>query len=324
MSKSFLLAFAAGVALLMAGCTKPGNDNGNGNGNGGGNGNNNGNEAAKITAADFVGSWGQGTETDILVLKEGGTYTEKGWDETVSGKWSFNESAGTITMTPNGGEALTRKVLLIGGKAWLVFIEEMDNEGFKSRVTDSYRKAGATVKSAPLGDGRWDAPHNGVKPAKYDEEADYRICLVVAGNKIDLYVPMWGYHIQGTFTLDNGRIKITTDDDHIWAGKTISKQDSYHYYFGWNVWNDDLNCLSMNPETFELRGYTWYSVNDLKRMGHAPSDANDISFEAAIWGAAEQLHEEAMELCDFELCVTDDGKEAYGGAIGLTPWFYKR
>jgi hypothetical protein len=59
-------------------------------------------------------------------------------------------------------------------------------------------------------------------------------------------------------------------------------------------------------------------------MGHAPKDDYDHSFEAAIWNAGQQVHDEAMELCNFDLCVSPDGKEAFGAAVGLTPWFYKR
>ena len=346
MSKNYLLALVAGFALVMAGCGKTdpqipdsGNDNNgteqggdengteNGDENGNGNGDGNGNEVDKISAADFVGSWGQGESEDVFVMNEDGSYTSDRWGESSSGKWTFNEEESTITFTPSGSEAWTTKVLLIGGKAWLGFIEESDpSEEYPFRSTECFRKAGATVKSGTLGDGRWDAPHGGLKPDQYTEDPDfidYILCLVVSGNNIDLYVPMWGEHIQGTFTLDDGRLHIETDDDHIWVGLTISRgEESWSY--GWNAWNDEMDCLSMNPETFELRGYTWYTVNALRDMGHEPVDYTDYSFEAAIWNYADQLHWDAMDLCDFELCVTDDGKEAYSGVVGLFPWLYKR
>ena len=303
MTKNHLFAFIACAALLAAGCDKAGDPTSN-----------------KDASADYVGTWNAGE--DNIIFSEDGSYTEAKWGENYSGKWSFNEANSTITFTPSSGDARTVKVLLIGGKAWLVLVEESD--GMKSY--ESFRKAGAKVDSGILGDGRWDAPHSGVKPAQYTEDADYRLCLVVSGNKIDLYVPMWGYHIQGTFTLSDGKFRITTDDDHIWAGKEINIVDSYNWSFGWDAWGDGPDDgPSMNRETFELRnGYTWYTVNDLKKMGHEPGSETEISFEAAIWNAAQQLHEEAMDLCDFELCVSPDGKEAFGSAVGLTPWFYKR
>ena len=78
----------AGLAVLVAGCTKPDAQNPNsGNENNGTEQGGNGNEPVKITSADFVGSWGQGEQTDMLVLKEDGTFSEKGWEETISGKW---------------------------------------------------------------------------------------------------------------------------------------------------------------------------------------------------------------------------------------------
>lgn len=274
----------------------------------------------KVTSADFVGTWIAGESN--IVFSGDGNYTEAKWGENFSGKWSFSEANTTLTFTPSSGDARTVKVLLIGGKAWLVLVEEFDG----MRSYESFRKARSNVDSGTLGDGRWDAPHSGVKPAQYTEDADYRLCMIISGNKIDLYVPMWGYHIQGTFTLSDGKMHIETDDDHIRAGKEIDFVDTYNWSISWNAWGDKPeDGPSMNPETFELRnGYSWYTVNNLKKMGHKPESETDFSFEAAIWNAAQQLHEEAMELCDFELCVSSDGKEAFGGAVGLSPWFYKR
>jgi hypothetical protein len=150
--------------------------------------------------------------------------------------------------------------------------------------------------------------------------------MVVSGKNIDLYVPMWGYHIQGTFTLNDGKMHIEADDNHIWAAKEISVGDSDNWSFGWNAWGDGPDAgPSMNRETFELNGrYTWYTVNELKKMGHEPHGDTDHSFEAAIWATGQQVHDEAMELCNFDLCVSPDGKEAFGAGVGLTPWFYKR
>lgn len=304
MSKNFLFAAIACAALLASGCDKTDNPT-----------------SDKVSTADFVGTWNAGESN--IVFSENGNYTEKQWQETYSGKWSFNETDNTITFTPSSGDVRTVKVLLIGGKAWLVFIEEFN--GMKS--CESYRKAGAKVESAPLGDGRWDATHDGVKPVEYTADADYRLCFLISGKNIDLYVPMWGYHIQGTFTFNDGKLHIATDDNHIWAGKEINVVDSSNWHFGWQAWGDGPDDgPSMNPETFELNGYTWYTVNDLKKMGHKPESETDLSFEAAIWNAAQQLHDEAMDLCDIEICVTPDGKEAYGnaGGMGLPLCCYKR
>lgn len=311
--KKLLYILVAGAAILAVGCDKTGDDTGN-------------TADGKVTSKDFVGSWAQGGET-VYVFKEDGSYTESRWGDNTSGKWSFSETGSTITLTPTGKEAQTVKVLMIGGKAWLVIVDESENDQFSYRSTESFRKVGAKVESGPLGDGRWDAPHSGVKPAEYTADTDYRLCFLISGKTIDVYVPMWGYHIQGSFTFNDGKLHIETDDDHIWAGKEISYTDSYNWSFGWNASGDGPDDgFSMNPETFELRGYTWYTVNALKGMGHQPQGDSDFSFEAAIWNEGQQLHEEAMDLCDFEICVTPDGKEAYGnaGGMGLPLCCYKR
>ena len=351
MFKNYLLALVAVFALLMAGCTKPQANNPdtntdnttdtdpNSNKDDDGNKEDDGDdpekdpdqepgkEEAKITSADFVGSWNQGNQTDVYILKEDGTYIENRWGDSFSGQWAFKEEDSTITLAREDSEPWTTKVLLIGGKAWMVFVEESDpSEEYQFHSTESFRKAGVTVQSGPLGDGRWDAPHGGIRPKEYNDDADYSMCFVVSGSNIDLYVPMWGWHIQGTFTLEDGYLKIATDDDHIWVGKQISVSDQYNWYFGWNAWNEEMDCNSMNAETFELVGFNWYTVNELKAMGHAPEDPEnpDPSFQTQIWLNAVQIHEDAMELCNFELCVTDDGTEAYGGSVGLNSWFYKR
>ena len=307
--KKLLYILVAGVAILAAGCDKTGEDTGKPS-------------DGKSATADFVGNWTQGGET-VFVFKDDGTYMENRWGESSSGRWSFNESGSTITLTKSGAEAETVKVLLIGGKAWMVLIDESD--GMKS--CESYRKEGAKVESAAPGNGRWDAPHNGVKPTEYTAESDYRLCFLISGKTIDLYVPMWGYHIQGTFTFNDGKLHIETDDDHIWAGKYIDVVDSYNWSFGWNAWGEEPDSgPSMNRETFELNGYTWYTVNGLKKMGHEPANDTDRTFGAAIWNEAVQLHDEAIGLCDLYICFTPDGKEAYGnaGEMGLPLCCYKR
>ena len=316
MSKNHLFAAIACAALLFAGCGKTNPSNGDPSNPDQGT---NPVVEEKITSADFVGTW-IADEEYKTVFNADGTCTQERWGERASGTWSYNEADNTITITVSG-ESATLKTRLIGGKAWLVLITDMND----MVLHESFRKEGAKVDSGTLGDGRWDAPHTGVKPAQYTEDADYRLCLLVSGKNIDLYVPMWGYHIQGTFTLNDGKMRIEADDDHIWAAKEINVVDSVNWSFGWNAWGDGPDDgPGMNPETFELNGYTWYTVNELKKMGHKPEGDADFSFEAAIWNAGQQVHDEAMELCNFDLCVSPDGKEAFGSAVGLTPWFYKR
>ncbi|MBR6246782.1 MAG: hypothetical protein IKR15_05435 [Bacteroidales bacterium] len=335
MTKNYFLALIAGAALLVAGCNptiNPGPDPSN-NPSENPSDNPGTTDDGKVATADLVGTWAKGEDVSYE-LKEDGSYTEKMYEETTTGKWSFDEKDAMLTFTPKEGEAWKVEVRLIGGKTWMVMVYEYEDGG-KHYSYDSFRKKGATVESAPLSDGRWDAPHNGEKPAEYAKDTDYNLCLVVAGDKIDVYVPMWGLHIQGTFTLADGRLHIETDDDHIWAGKYIGAN-----FISWSAWDApsedfrdtwDESYGAMNAETFELqKPYQWYSVTEILSRGKDPEkykdeyDKDPVNFKWMIWEVGVGVRQEALDLCDFDLCVTPDGKQAFGGAVGLTPVFYKR
>lgn len=328
MSKKFIYAIMAAVALLAVSCDKDDKDNEN--------------EQEqqikdeKVTKADLIGSWGM-DETPTFVFKEDGTYTESRWEENISGQWTMSENK--LSFTPNGGEAWDAGFMLIGGKAWLVLVYEDDDPEYKFRSFENFRKIGATVASGTLTDGRWDAPRDGFAPASYTKDASYTFCMLIKGTTIDLYVPMWGYHIQGSFTLSDGKMHIETDDDHIWFGAYM-EQDGDYGSIGWNAWDTpsedyratwDDSYGSMNAETFELQSpYRYYTVNEIKAMGKKP-DPNDNEYKTEPWKFkfmiyewGENVHENCMDLCDFNLCVAPSGKEAFGGAIGLCPWIYKR
>ncbi len=304
------------VAFIAAGCDKPENEAQDG-------------PAAK---SDLVGSWEAAGET-AFVFNENGTYAESRWGENITGTWDFND--GKLTCTPTGGQAWDVNIKLIGGKAWLVFIYE--DEEFRS--IENYRKVGAKVQSGKLSDGRWDSTHSGIKPKEFTPSTDYVFNMIIKGDKVDLYVPMWGYHIQGTFTLENGKMKIETDDDHIWAGKYYETTGDHDWYIGWNAWgspidddpNWDESYGSMNAETFALQSpYSYYSVTSLLAMGENPKEhpteyaSDPYQFKFIVYELGEQLRQEAMDLCNFDLCVTADGQEAYGGAVGRGAWMYKR
>ena len=321
MSKKLFIAMLVATALMAVSC-----DNGDDSGSGSADG--------PATTSDLVGSWGW-NETATYVFNSNGTYTETIWENTVSGQWSLNDDV--ITFKPSDGEERNSKVVLTGGKAWLVLVqEEKDRE--KYRHFESYRKLGSTVTSGILSNGRWDNPHNGYRPEEYTEDTDYGFILVVKDGKMDMYVPMWGLRIQGAFTLSDGKLHIETDDDHIWCGIYFEGNT-----FGWYAYGDprvdltehpelaDQQGLNFNPETFALREpFEWKTVNELKAKGEKPvlTDpdylANPHAFKYLIYEWAEGIHQEAMDLCDFNLCVAANGKEAYGGAVGLNPWLYKR
>ncbi|MBQ9547848.1 MAG: hypothetical protein IJV01_01650 [Bacteroidales bacterium] len=292
----------------------------------------------EVTQADFVGNWGW-DEKAMFKFKDNGSYEEVGYDGgTISGSWSYKNDK--LTLTPRGGDARECGVVLTGGKAWMVLIDEGGEGEQKYRSFESFRKIGATVQSGKLTDGRWDAPHGGgYKPAAYTKDASYGTCMVVKGNKVDLYVIAWGLHVQGTFTITDGKMHIETDNDHIWKAAYYEVEDGYGS-IGWNAgspaaeefekdWDDSY--ASMNAETFELqKGYTWYTIKQLLALGENPAehkaeyDADPILFKWMVWEWADNERSIAQELCDFDICVAENGQEAYANTVGMSPWFYKR
>ena len=285
-----------------------------------------------VVQADLVGTWRM--EENSFEFKADGKYTATQWGEAVSGQWTLDGDK--LTCTPTGGQAWDAKVVLTGGKAWLALVYEEGEGDNLYRSFENFKKEGATVQSAALTDGRWDAPRNGCRPKEYTKATSYTFCMVVKNGKVDLYVPAWGFHIQGSFTITNGRMHIETDDDHIWQGLYIDPDGS----FGWNAWgsplgendpNWDNSYPAMNAETFALQSpYRWYSISDELKMGKKPSQtdpeyqADPFAFQFRIYEWAENERDNASGLLDFDICVTADGKEAYGGAVGLSPWLYKR
>ena len=43
-----------------------------------------------------------------------------------------------------------------------------------------------------------------------------------------------------------------------------------------------------------------------------------------VWEWADNERSIAQELCDFDICVAENGQEAYANTVGMSPWFYKR
>ena len=318
MTKRFFIALLAAAALVAVGCQKDDDQN-----------------------SDLVGEWewDYGDAKATLVFKAKGSYSETKWGETTSGKWSLKNDV--ITMTPEGGEASEAKVVLSGEKTWLTFVNEYIsdnpyNEGEKIRSFENYRKVGAKVKSPALSNGRWDAPDSGYAPEEYTSDVDYNCCMVIDGNKVDLYVIMWGLHIQGTFTLSDGKMHIETDDDHIWKAYYIGDGDSpsFGWYAGeppYDVDTWDSSYGSMNAETFQVQApYHWYTITETLAMGTTPEKSPELykedpfHFKFRIYDEGLNYRDIALDLCDFDLCVSDDGKEAYGGPVNKNPWLYKR
>lgn len=325
MFKKLILVSLAAFALLAVSCVeKDGPSGSDGN----------------FSKSDLVGKWGF-DNTTTFELKSDGTYVDSrplGEEVTEQGKWSFAD--GKLVCTPKEGEAWDAKVVLTGGKAWMVFVYEYEEGGKAGRSFENFRKIGAKVESGTLTDGRWEATNSGIRPAEFTKSTDYIFCMLIKGQQVDLYVPMWGDHIQGTFTLSDGKMHIETDNDHIWKACYHEGNDE-EGYIGWQAWgppgdeadypNWDNSYGSMNAETFALQSpYTWRTITQILAMGEKPRpgdptyENNKYMFKYMVYEYGDNERENAMDLCDFDLCIASNGKEGYGGAVGRAGWFYKR
>ena len=225
---------------------------------------------------DLVGVWENTNLNDpwVFTINKDGSYVKEQGEFKEEGTWLYDK--GSLALLANDNTRMDyNKVLLIGGKAALV----LHGEGEDYAWDELYYKKGATVKSGALKDGRYDAPHDGIKgTGNYDRT----LTFIVKGNQLDLYIHAWGTHLQGTFAIENGYLKFNATKG--WYGQSDSGD--------------------------------WWA-------GEA-----DIDFENFTFGNPSYSWKEGMQYQDefssFPLCVTDDGKDAYMSAVGLTRWMFLR
>ena len=255
-------------------------------------------EDESMSLKDYVGTWKDSNLA--LSIEENGSYSSRIGNFTEKGVCSLT-NGNKMKFTPDGDKAYEVEARLLGEKTALVLI----GGDSQRREFQLLFKDGATVKSGKLSNGRWDAPHDGVKPA--DEKSvfnDYWISLLVDDNVADLYVLAWGFRVRGTYTHEKGVFKF--DSPACWQG-IFRSGDSY----GWSAYGApggydpdvhgeyvDDGVMNMNPQTFAIK-QPWYI-----EQGDPMNNYNAVS--------------------DIRLVVTDDGKEAYCSTAGLTFWLYKR
>ena len=200
--KHFILTALAAIFALAC---QPQNADNNGGDNGGNGGNGGGNAA--ITAADLVGTW-ETTSPE----------NENSYEFTADGKYVFKEMEttenGTFTLkdgvlTLSGGESPAYTAVLAGGKAALALVEDYEDEFSSGRRVSLYYKKGATVVSPAPGEGRWDAPHDCFELKQHADDDDLTAVMIIKGTTVDLYFCAWALHIQGTWTVANGKFNIT-------------------------------------------------------------------------------------------------------------------
>lgn len=225
--KKLTLIFAA-VGLLLCACEK---------------------EKNSASADALVGEW-TNTNTnysETMKFEKDGSFSQTDDGTVTKGTWELKGNDLTILTesTDPEAEGMIRwevKVKLLGGNAAMVFEQEYEDEfSGKEVIRSLYYKNGAKVQSGTLKDGRYDAPHNGIKGSgNYDRTVSF----VVKGNQLDLYVHAWGCHLRGTYKIENGVLNFNpTWGEHgqsssgdWWAGEADIDFENFSFNnpdYGW-------------------------------------------------------------------------------------------
>ena len=215
---------------------------------------------------DLVGVWQDTNENNgwVLTLDKDGSYSKAMDDFKEEGTWIYDK--GTLSLLANDNTRMDYdKVLLLGGKAALV-LHGGDEE---SAWDELYYKKGATVQSGALKDGRYDAPHNGIKgTGNYDRT----VTFIVKGNQLDLYVHAWGTHLQGTYKIENGYLKFNATKG--WYG-----QSGEGGWFAGEAEIDFENFTFGNPNYHWVEGMQYQDVFSSFPLCVA-DDGKDVYFSA--------------------------------------------
>lgn len=98
-------------------------------------------------------------------------------------------------------------------------------------------------------EGRWNAPRHS------DAPDDYALSLIFKGNKLDVYIISYGWHLEGTYTyVDNYVNYNITKGYNVFAGVKFDDEGnmiSYH----WEAGNMDQETFALTP------GYEWYEMD---------------------------------------------------------------
>lgn len=270
-----LLYLLAAVSLLFTACKKE-----------------------NLSQSDIVGAWEDALDECVYTFNEDGSYTQayEGSDPR-KGTWTLE--GGKLTLSIDN---ISVGAKLFGEKAAMVWdYRASENDPMDFIILT---KKGATIKqAATLPEGRWDAPHMGVKPDDENSELnDYTLCFVSKGGTLDMYVLAWGFHVQGKYSIADGHLKF--DSPKMWQG--IYRHDSYKGWSaygppydgapGYNADGEPLDGVAnMNPQTFEIKS-AW-SVEEGDPLNN--------------WAPMS------------DILIIVDGDNAYVQAAGLRKWAYK-
>jgi len=279
MKRALYLIAAAAMVLMLASCDKTKKD------------------PTPSKSGDIVGTWFFTQDpSEVYVFGKDGKF-ESFYDDASNetGTWKLKD--GKLTITTDFASEYECHV--IGGKGALALRQgsEFGTESFL------LYKQETTIKSAPLTDGRWTFPHNGLRPASYDKANDYTLDLEIKGNIAKLVVHAWGMIIECPFTQENGFIKLEIAKNSVKQGGWYdSAANGWFWFMGGPPEGAeagyDYSYSSMNAETYELQTPYTYVADDIMNQ----SDP----------------------FRSFYLVVDDNGKEAYVSAVGMTKWGFKR
>lgn len=288
MKKIIIVLFTV-FALGVTACEKQGGGNGGGGGT--------------ASEKDLIAAWVDSDGTEINFTSDGKVTAKYDDGETDTYTWNFKDGKLTVSSSDPDEEDEVYDVIFAAKKNALILAQDYGVKSYAGgRFFMMYYKKGATIPSATLSDGRWDCPHSGVKPENPTAlDNDYRFTLIVKGSTMDMYVHAWGFHMTGTYAINNGTLNYNISNS--WQG-IYREGESW----GWSAsgppyeadkWaNWDYSMQNMNPETFEIRAPYYYEEGDPLK--------NKAPFHS------------------FKVVLTDDGKEAYGVVANLVSWFYKR
>ena len=245
--KKYLLLLAA-AAIVFAACDKSNDDD-------------TANDNEAVAKADLVGVWEsiREDESATLTFNSNGTYVDEYAEE---GSWEIKD--GTVLVMKTAEQTTEYGLRLIGGKAVLVATLS-DKYAAEHSV---YYKKGATIKSGALKDGRYDAPHSGVRG-----DTDYTLIFLVKGNSLEMYVTAWGAHFKGTYTIANGVLNYSITQS--WQGQEAGG--------GWFAGE-----AGFDPETFTFSNpnYSWMEgssyINTFSTMRLCVSDDGQDVFGASV------------------------------------------
>lgn len=196
-----------------------------------------------ITTNDLVGTWMMpGTQMSYTFTKELLTINQWG-EENYKGAYTLKDGVLSYSEVSN-------KLVLLADKSVIVVLRNIEEGDLKYDDLDFIGiKQGKTVNATAKDiEGVWRWPMHGQK--------DYnRAGLTVKGNTFDLIITPWGQRYTGTFTYNNGMMKLTIDNGY------TSREPGTGY--GSMEGNMDPNTLEAEWSQLDKENWTMQSGDEM-------------------------------------------------------------